>query len=260
MRKFVSSLVAVLLATSTAAPVHASGDDDVRGIVHLTVPYDIAGLPSSTTSVDVECFLANGPTWTEHGGRAATPTDWQFKHLANRAMTRRDAFTLVFRLRPYRLVPRPTLFRCELKVTARDDGNPSEFTARYGSRLVSGGPIGAGSREILPAIKGFKPNRIRVEGVLTDVAFIADEAQPGTETACPCGCDGNPSQGTSACTGGSPARTPSGPKNIGPIVGRNPDGSSVAPAPSPYAMPYVAPGQTVPAIYFRGAAAIGPAV
>jgi hypothetical protein len=258
MRNVVSTVAAVLLATSLAAPVQATGDDDVRGIVHLTVPYDIAGLPPSTTSVDVECALAAATAWTERGVRPSIPATWQFEHLANRAMTRRGAFTLVFRLRPYSLVPRPTQFRCDLKVTALDEGQARTFQPYLTEHLIAGNP--ATGRKIVPAVKRFKANTVRVEGALTEAAFIADEARPSTETSCPCGCDGAPSQGTSACTGGTPARTPAGPKNVGPIVGRNPDGTPAAPAPPPYALPYVAPGQTVPGINFRGAATIAPAL
>lgn len=249
MRNVVSTVAAVLLATSLAAPARATGDDDVRGIVHLTVPYDIAGLPPSTTSVDVECRL-----WAEHDLR---PSTWQFKRLANRAMTRRGVVTLVLHLRPYSLVPRPTQFRCELKVTALDEGEARTFYPYLTEHLIAGN-LTTG-RKIVPAVKRFKANTVRVEGALTDAAFIADEARPSTETSCPCGCDGNPSQGTSACTGGTPARTPAGPKIIAPIVGRNPDGTPTAPAPPRYALAYVAPGQTVPGIHFRGAATIAPA-
>ncbi len=256
MRNLVSTIAAALLVACLAAPAHATGDD-VRGIVHLTVPYDIAGLPPSTTSVDIECALAAVTEWTEHGVRPSIPTTWQFKRLANRAMTRRDVTTLVFKLRPYSLVPRPTQFRCDLKVTAQDGGEARIFLPYLGEHLIAGNA--ATGRKIVPAVKRFKGNVVRVQGALTDAAFIADEARPSTETSCPCGCDGNPSQGTSACTGGTPARTPTGPKNVGPVVGRNPDGTPAAPAPSPYALPYVAPGQTVPEIYFRGAATIAPA-
>lgn len=255
MRTIRSTLVAVLLTAGFAAPAHATGDD-VRGVVHLTVPYDIAGLPPSTTSVDIECSLAAATEWTEHGVRPSIPATWQFKRLANRAMIRRDVATLVFTLRPYSLVPRPTQYRCDLKVTALDEGATRVFQPYLAQHLIAGNA--ATGRKIMPGTKPFT-NRVRVEGALTDAAFIADEARPLTETSCPCGCDGNPSQGTSACTGGTPARTPAGPKNVGPIVGRNPDGSPAAPAPAPYALPYIAPGQTVPALNFRGAAAIGPA-
>lgn len=257
MRDIVSAAAALLLVACMAAPAHATGDDEVHGIVHLTVPYDIAGLPPSTTAVDIECTLFAETEWTERGARPSIPATWQFKHVANRAMERRDVVTLVFMLRPYRIVPRPTQFRCDLKVTAREGPETRVFLPYFVEHLVAGNA--AAGRKILPAAKRRKPNRARVEGALTDAAFIADEARPSTETECPCGCGGNPSHGTSACTTGTPARTPSGPKNVGPIVGRNPDGSPAAPPPSPYALPYVAPGQTAPTIYFRGAATIGPA-
>ena len=222
MRDIVSTAAALLLAVCVVPPAYATGDD-VRGVVHLTVPYDIAGLPPGTTSVDLECALAAETEWTERGIRTSIPATWVFKHLADRAMTRRDVVTLVFALRPYRLVPRPTLFRCDLKVTARDGAEVRTFLPYVSEYLVAGNP--ATGRKIVPAVKHFKPNRVRVEGALTDAAFIADEARPSTETECPCGCGGNPSRGTSACSGGTPARTPSSPKNVGPIVGRNPDGS-----------------------------------
>jgi hypothetical protein len=238
---------AVLIVAGLCGPA-AADHGTQHGIVHLTVPYDIAGLPPTTTRVQVECFLAAEATAEDP--ESGYPRHWQFERLATRPFARSGGFTLVFRLPPYRTVPRPTRFRCDLQVTALDQGVSRVFNPYMGARLLSGNAVSG--REIVPAVKRFVRNTVRVEGALTAQAFVVDE--PPTADACPCGCGADAA--TSACAGDATAPA-AGKKNLGPI---NPDGSSAAPAPPRIAMPYVAPGQTVPRIVFRGAAAIAPAV